>query len=231
MLNLIGRAFRRTGNFLIRLGRGQTPEERAEREQRERVRPWVEARGDEMLRLDYPLSRESIVVDLGGYKGQWASDIFARYQCRILVFEPVAVFCRGIEARFLGNDRIQVFAFGLGSEDAEKEISLQADSTSLFKAGDATERIELRRASDLLDALDLPSVHLMKVNIEGAEYDLLDHLIEAGWMKRIENLQVQFHPFVEDAMPRMRRIQARLAETHDPTYQYEFVWENWRLRA
>ena len=68
----------------------------------------------------------------------------------------------------------------------------------------------------------------MKINIEGAEYDLLDHLIETGFIANIINLQIQFHEFVPNAKERMENIQKRLEKTHALTYQHEFVWENWK---
>ena len=44
---------------------------------------WFDIKGDKTLRLQYPLNEESIVFDLGGYHGQWASDIFNKYMCNI----------------------------------------------------------------------------------------------------------------------------------------------------
>ena len=40
---------------------------------------WLQDNGDETLRLDYELTPDSMVLDLGGYRGQWASDIFDKY--------------------------------------------------------------------------------------------------------------------------------------------------------
>lgn len=69
-------------------------------------------------------------------------------------------------------------------------------------------------------------VDLGKINIEGAEYELLEHLSSTG-----RDVQVQFHDFVPLAAERMARIQSGLGRTHRPTYQYRFVWENWRRSA
>jgi hypothetical protein len=41
------------------------------------------------MRLEFDPSPDGVVLDVRGYEGQWASDIFARYGCRIHVFEPV----------------------------------------------------------------------------------------------------------------------------------------------
>jgi hypothetical protein len=71
----------------------------------------------------------------------------------------------------------------------------------------------------------------MKINIEGGEFELLERLIETGLIATIENLQVQFHNFEVGAPKRMAELQAALGRTHTPTYQYEFVWENWARRT
>jgi hypothetical protein len=68
------------------------------------------------------------------------------------------------------------------------------------------------------------------VNIEGGEYELLERMLERGLTERVCDLQIQFHNFSPDAAERMAAIQRGLAATHRPTYQYRFVWENWRRR-
>ena len=68
-------------------------------------------------------------------------------------------------------------------------------------------------------------IDLMKINIEGGEYDLLDHLIDTGFVKNIRNIQVQFHDFVPDAVKRMSSIHGKLMRPHETTYQYLFVWK------
>lgn len=70
----------------------------------------------------------------------------------------------------------------------------------------------------------------MKINIEGGEYELIEHFIESEFVKEIRDIQVQFHDFIPDAGVRMKKIQEELKNTHFLTYQYEFVWENWRRK-
>ena len=76
--------------------------------QQKRCIPWFSDNGDKTLRLDYELNNDSIVFDLGGYEGQWASDIFSKYWCFIYVFEPVEKFFNKIEQRFSKNEKIFV---------------------------------------------------------------------------------------------------------------------------
>src|SRR5258708_7901812 len=78
--------------------------------QSKRVKPWFKNNGDETLRLNYPeLNEGSIVFDLGGYKGQWASDIYARYNCAVYIFEPYSIYANNIRDRFAKNNKIHLF--------------------------------------------------------------------------------------------------------------------------
>lgn len=189
---------------------------------------WWADGGDDKLRFDYELDERSLVIDLGGYRGQWASDLFSRYGCKIEVFEPVSEFADSIRKRFAKNGNIRVYQYGLGGASRTETISLSADGSSLF--GESPERAEIR----IVDVADwfaeerIASVTLLKINIEGGEYELLERLIETGLIKNIENIQVQFHEVQSNSAARMKLIQQRLAETHTPTYQYRFVWENWK---
>src|SRR5215467_6343650 len=80
------------------------------------VQQWLARKGDITLRLDYDfLTADSVVFDLGGYCGQWTSDIYARYGCGIYVFEPVAEYADFIRKRFHRNHKIRVFEFGFSN--------------------------------------------------------------------------------------------------------------------
>lgn len=197
--------------------------------QARRVKSWFQVNGDRTLRWDYELGEDSMVFDLGGYEGQWASDIFSKYRCRIWVFEPLQAYAEKIQKRFEKNNKIRVFPIGLGKEDAGTVLYEGNDGTSLYRGGKAHE-IRIQKASDFFREQGISKIDLMKINIEGGEYDLLEELIENRLVENITDIQVQFHDFVPDAEARMKRIQGRLAETHRPTYQYEFVWENWTLK-
>lgn len=199
----------------------------------ERAKPWFAADGDKTLRLDYPkLSTKSVVFDLGGFEGQWASDIYAKYLPEVYVFEPFEEYFQLIKARFKKNPHIKSFPYALSAERAKVKLYTNGDKTSQFLEGDSGDFVMMRIESfvDFCTSHKIKKIDLMKINIEGGEYDLLDGLIAAGWMKNVVNLQVQFHDYTPDAAQRMHKIQKALKKTHKPTYQFEFVWENWTLK-
>ncbi|ASU34138.1 FkbM family methyltransferase [Mucilaginibacter xinganensis] len=204
------------------------------------LKAWYNDNGDETLRLNYPgLNNSSVVMDLGGYEGQWANEIFIKYNCTVYVFEPYLPYAEGIELRFKDNSKIKVFAVGLGKTDADETLHISANRSSLFKkegpkseaAADYTTTIKIVKATDFIKQHGIDVISLMKINIEGGEYDLLEELIDEGTIQKIENIQVQFHDFFPAAVKRMKAIRKKLAVTHQLTYQYDFVWENWKLNA
>lgn len=208
-----GRLLQRSGEALVRA---------------RRFAPWFAAGGDKILRLDYDLGESSVVFDIGGFEGQWASDVFGRYVCTVHLFEAVPRFAEQIERRFERNPKVMVHPFGLGASDQTFTLRLAADGTSAFQDGGETITASEVRAGRFLDEHGIETVDLMKINIEGGEYELLEHLLDEGLVSRIRDLQIQFHDFVPNAERRMRAIQERLSETHTRTYAYDFVWENWR---
>ncbi len=193
------------------------------------VEKWERTPNAKNLRLTYDLNPIDIVWDIGGYEGQWASDIYAKYQPIIHVFEPVESYANYIKERFAKNPNIHVHQYGLSDRDATESISLIGDRASTFVSDCQYEQAEFRKASSVATKLGIPT--LIKLNIEGGEYPLLEELIASNRLKDIKHIQVQFHDFVPDAFERMTNIQKALERTHSRTYHYPFVWESWTRNA
>jgi FkbM family methyltransferase len=194
------------------------------------IKKWFEVDGDEVRRFDYDLNSDSLVMDLGGYKGQWASDIYSMFNCRVIVFEPVNSFAKKISKRFLRNPKIEVFCMALGASKRQETIALSADGTSVYADSHEKETIQFEDVANFLLEHGIQHVDLLKINIEGGEYELLPRLLESGFINNIKHIQIQFHDIASDSESRMEKICNELSKSHRPTYQYKFVWENWTRR-
>ncbi len=196
----------------------------------EALRRWIADNG-EALRLDYPLSAESVVLDIGGHVGDWAADILARYDCHLHLFEPVREACEQARRRFADNPKVHVHELALGERDGEVGIALRGTGSTLFGGGgEEVQPARMREIGTTLAELGVRYVDLCKINIEGAEFDLLEHILDTGLIVAFGDLQIQFHDVFPDAARRRRAIRDRLAESHAVTYDYAFVWENWTRR-
>ncbi len=183
------------------------------------------------LRLNYPLNENSLVFDLGGYLGEWSNDIFTKYSCNIYIFEPVPEYFNLIKDRCKEEKKIKVYNFGLSNVNKYTRLNIDQDSTSEFTLSNhKTIKIKLVSFAEFLAKKEITDIDLIKINIEGGEYDLLESMIENHLAGKIENIQIQFHDFVPNAKLRMSKIQKNLSKTHKLTYQYKFLWENWQLK-
>ena len=192
---------------------------------------WHADKGDLTHRLDYFLDKDSLVFDLGGYEGWFAARIFCKYCCNVIIFEPYVEYVDQMHNRFLHNKKIKIFPFGLAEQTQNAMLNIDNYSSSMYIKSTNSVNVKLIKASIFFSEHNIQFVDVMKINIEGGEYDLLEHLIESGLIFKIKNLQIQFHFFVPNASIRMDKIQAKLEESHILTYQYYFVWENWQLKS
>jgi FkbM family methyltransferase len=196
---------------------------------------WSADNGDATHRLNYCIGRDDVVIDCGAYHGAWSRAISDRFHCKILAFEPVYAFY-SIAAKALIGTLATVYHAGIGPEHKFCKISVAGDASSILEHSGPLwqtgheEQIEIISLDEIFRRHNLSTVRLMKINIEGAEYDLLDYMIDVDLATRIDDIQIQFHDFVPDASQRRDNIRERLTKTHTLTYDYEFVWENWRIK-
>jgi len=137
--------------------------------------------------LEYWVPEEiapSVIFDIGGNVGMtsiYYSSIFPN--ARIYTFEPVK---RNYEILKLNTENIkniQSFNFGLGSENQEMKIFSANDETnnggfSIYSENTdvnqtSYENIKIKNAGEVIKELGINNIDLIKIDTEGAEYDIL----------------------------------------------------------
>lgn len=172
--------------------------------------------------IDWPLTRDSVVVEVGGYKGRWALQIADRYQPRLYVFEPqpwAAAVCRSV----LGQSAA-VLKYALGTTTGPAEMGeWETDGCSLVKPGGYP--VWMREIGAAFRDLAIEHVDLMLVNIEGYEYTLLPHMLDQGIEP--DRLIVQFHDFADPHGVGMRAIEQRMDGKYQLAWDYGVLtaWE------
>ena len=196
------------------------------------MKKWFADKGDQNLRLEYPeLTSDSIVFDLGGYLGDFTAAIVERYNCKAYIFEPHPEYFSKCIERFSSYENVTVLNYGLADKDGELFLSNHLDGSSFINPNHSQKdgiKCVIRDFSSVLNELDIASIDLMKINIEGGEFPLMEHIISCAKQAIVRQYQIQFHNFVENAVDRRTQISSALSETHVRTWCYTFVWENWR---
>jgi FkbM family methyltransferase len=139
------------------------------------------------------------------------------------------MYTNSIREAFIGVDSVRVYGYGLGAHTERKTFSVSGVATSSLHAlgQGQLEELEIRDIAAVWAELGVKELSLLKLNVEGAEYELLDRLIETDMIKRIKCVQVQFHDFVPNATVMVADLRRRLAKTHAQTYCFDFIWEQW----
>jgi FkbM family methyltransferase len=177
------------------------------------------------------LDANSVVFDVGGFEGNWADEVFNAYGATIHVFEPHPEFASQIEQRFSNNDKVVSHAVALGGAEGTLDLSDDGDASSVFVKQDGAKQGRVAEVGAYIDTLGVKQIDLMKMNIEGGEYDLLPALIATGQIAKVGTLQVQFHLYGPEFIEMRQRIVDEIEKTHDPVWSYPFVWEQWQLKT
>lgn len=190
----------------------------------------------ESMRHEYPLTPDSIVIDAGGYEGSFAKTMAEKYGCKVFVYEPVLEFAANIVTRFQGTpltDRIKVLNAGLGAYDRKEVFGVKGDQTGI--ACGVPNRTEEVQIVDIVQAMELlcgadGQISLLKLNIEGMEFELLEALLDKGLTHRFDNIQVQPHEHIPRAKERWAFIKNRMLMNHRITWDAPWIWTNFELK-
>jgi FkbM family methyltransferase len=159
--------------------------------------------------LEWDLTPESVVVEVGGFKGRWALQIAERYAPRLYVFEPQA-WAADVCATVLG-ERAAVRAYALGVESGAATLGGFGTDGATLLAPDGV-AVEVREIGRAFEDEEIGAIDLMLMNVEGYEYTLIPHMLRRGI--RPKALMVQFHTAYGDEGPvyaALRRARYRQA--------------------
>lgn len=192
---------------------------------------------------NWPLGKDSVVWDVGGFRGSWTQSIVDKYDCYVHVFEPVNEFYEACVYRFRNNPKVQVHNYGIGATTELVTVQKQGQNSSTYRGADGqqpmpvdkvhgtpvAEQISLRNVSDVLMEFG-GHADLVSFNCEGGEYRVLEKLIETGEIAKFDGVQVQFHNFWNSAPAWREAIRQYLTRTHQEKYNYPWTWEGWTLK-
>jgi hypothetical protein len=200
-----------------------------DKEGENRVALFYQGGGNEKV-YNYPLTPNSIVVDLGAHEGQYCFEMFKRYHCFVFGLDacPQDKFNNEIG----NNSKIVCVPYGLSSSDQQNKVNLfvNGDATSAYGSSVNIYQGTLKPIQEFFNDYHLNHIDLININIEGGEYDLLEHWIRTNVVLKIQFIQIQFHPCVSNYEERYKGIVQNLEKTHYRLYCFPWVWESWFLK-
>jgi FkbM family methyltransferase len=146
----------------------------------------------------YPVNCRTI-VDIGANMGSFT--VFAAQCCpgaRIFSFEPEQGNFNVLQQNVAVNslaDRIQVLNCAVASSSGTRRLALdESPLNSLVPGGEVTDHQNVRCTTlrDILSDYALEKIDFLKMNCEGAEYEILEGCTEAEF-SRMPNIRLEYH--------------------------------------
>jgi FkbM family methyltransferase len=156
------------------------------------------------LREEYgSVAGGAVILDLGANIG--AFSIYAAMSARdvkVYAYEPTAEFYRLMQDNIRLNrldDVVTCFNLAVGADTRVRELVLESNTFSfptLLPADDdrltRTVRVQCTSLADILDSNALERVDLLKMDCEGAEYEIL-YSTPDPYLKRIREIRMEYH--------------------------------------
>jgi FkbM family methyltransferase len=169
-----------------------------------------------------------VVVDLGAGKGEFPDRILRKFPySRIILVEPDPSQVQEPIKRFKNQNNIKVLDAAVGNgtiNNGKFYLSKRCQGNSLYKSlvgeKDYLSEITVRIVTleDVFSLFRLEKIDLLKVDIEGEEWDVLEKFSKRDF-ERIYQISVEFHDFLDPSLrERSERCVKLLRE-----YGYTFV--------
>jgi len=161
---------------------------------------------------------DPLVVDGGSNIGMSVLFFKALYPgARVLAFEPAErahrVLVRNVERNRLGG--VEVHRAALGRDDGEVAFYEDEADPATFRMSTREGRIQgsastvrQRRLSEFLSE----DVDLLKLDVEGAEEDVLEELVSSGAIRSVDQLLVEYHHHLDPSTDFLGRFLERLRQ-------------------
>jgi FkbM family methyltransferase len=180
------------------------------------------------------LSSKSVVYSFGiGTDISFDQALIQQFSCKVHAFDPTPSALRWLQSQKLPAGFV-AHPWGLAAYDGSAFFSPihPRDTVNFLISADAASKSvpesQVRRLPTIRNLLGHDRVDLVKIDIEGAEYDVLDDLVAES--ARIDQLLVEFHhrwsrspSRTEQAVKRIEECGLRLFHVSARGLEYSFV--------
>lgn len=144
-----------------------------------------------------PLNAASVVVDAGAHRGEFSRNLHAKFGCRCILIEANPRLAAALSAPPGG----QVIPAALSATDGLVSFNVDQNpeaggiETKPADSGQEMLSIESLSLVTLKARLGLEQIDLLKLDIEGSEFELLQQTPDAV-LSEIGQITVEFHDFL-----------------------------------
>ena len=161
--------------------------------------------GDDRFRLEHYdniITKDSLIVEVGACTGDFTLRLANKFPCKIVALEPIKeLYLQALKK--VDNSRVELYPYGISVDGLYTTMTIDGPASSIDNAG--TVSVDMITVDAFFDKYSF--IDLLIINIEAAEYDIIDYILDLGLQSRVANFQIQFHDYFPGADLRMFNIQ------------------------
>lgn len=190
----------------------------------------------------YKIKENDICIDCGANIGK-VSDIFLQMGARVYAFEPHKDLYNMLLYKYKGNDKIKLLNMAVGVQNTKipfKVIDNESDNYLSLSQGatvcdlDSVDyKTVFEYETEMVDLCEYiqenfvakdKHVYILKIDIEGAEFDLLEKIIQTKIYEHIDYIFCEEHSkFTKDGNQRLEKINSLIKENNIKNIYLDWV--------
>ncbi len=174
--------------------------------------------------LDLPLNKDSIIYSFGiGTDITFEQDLVKNKGCKVFAFDPTPKAIKYVSEQ--KSDNIIVREYAISNQDTLTKFTLpQNDNfvsgSLVYDFGGENIVVRCHKLSTIMKEFNHTHIDLLKMDIEGAEYDVFEDLKNSKILENIEQICIEFHfRFKKTLLKRTLDIFSLLA-----SYGFELIY-------
>lgn len=146
-----------------------------------------------------PLNKNSVVIDAGTHRGEFASSIHAQFGCRCILVEANPKLASKLSPPPGGEVINAALSSSSGTVEFIFRSNLEAGSisTQAWDSANRSCKIPMVSLVDLMERAGVQQIDLLKLDIESAEFALIRDTPDKV-IKTVAQMTVEFHDFIPD---------------------------------
>lgn len=181
----------------------------------------------EKLKYEMNFKSNGLILDIGSYLGEYTKKLIDRNPgMTFWLYEPIPEYYHACLIRFKDSKNVSVNQKAVSADG--RNIQMQIDglrSRQEFNTKDEAPTYASISIQEIFDSVS--EIELLKLNIEGMEYECLDQLILSNSLIKASYLLIQFHNFDSEAEKKRDLVVNAIEEDFSNVFTYKWMWELW----
>lgn len=166
-------------------------------------------------------------IDIGACVGEFTDDMLKKHKdCIVHAIEPFGTNYSYLFDKYAKNERVKLYKMAIGAFDGTTRLWLKEGSKGIHWAGNGGcslyrakselpmkeyDVVPIQKISTFMRLQKINYVDIMKIDVEGAEYDIFDDILHERLWQLINKIYYENHTRkIPELLDRARRFQVMI---------------------